>query len=133
MAQAIKIAASACANDVGFQENPMAATRKHATASHRATSRAERDQQRSIFMFSVAIRADLRARAGGNLGHSGCNVDVVAAAYRGPTGRRSALNTLSVWKSRQGRRAQSLYCAIPATGRPTPSIEAGLRNGAIKR
>src|SRR5262245_217027 len=32
-----------------------------------------------------------------------------------------------------GRRAQSPYCAIPATGRPTPSTEACLRNGAIKR
>src|SRR4051794_31949151 len=33
----------------------------------------------------------------------------------------------------QGRRAQSLYCAIPATRRPTPSAEACLRDGAIKR
>src|SRR5262249_40254689 len=33
----------------------------------------------------------------------------------------------------QGRRAQSLYCAIPAIGWPTPSTEACLRDGAIKR
>jgi len=33
----------------------------------------------------------------------------------------------------RGRRAQSLYCAIPATGRADPIDEACLRNGAIKR
>src|SRR5262249_28403991 len=32
----------------------------------------------------------------------------------------------------QGCRALSLYCAIPAMGRPTPSTEACLRNGRNK-
>src|SRR5437763_4104783 len=33
----------------------------------------------------------------------------------------------------QGCRAQSLYCAITATGRPIPLVEVCSRNGAIKR
>jgi hypothetical protein len=33
----------------------------------------------------------------------------------------------------KARRAQSLYCALPATSRPAPSTDACLRNGAIKR
>src|SRR5215472_11066701 len=59
MAHATKIAARACANGVGFQENPTAATRMHAMASHRAVSRIA--QRPSSFMFSVVIGVDLRS------------------------------------------------------------------------
>src|SRR5262249_21989077 len=47
--------------------------------------------------------------------------------------RSQTINLRGVSTLCKGRRAQSLYCALPATGRPTRSTEACLRSGAIKR